>query len=173
MKPSPSRWYLFVIAATVFSAAILASSLKAAAATQTVQTCQGLAIQTAGVKLLCSRTFLATGNCSGHDELATLEGPPGSHPEKLVQPWEAFSIAVIGVQITLIEGTAQYLMAGNSYTPDVMNMLGPGEKSRANFFPARTAFRLPAMGSAGHLDLHYACVDGTIKAYLTVFYVAQ
>jgi hypothetical protein len=123
------------------------------------QSCQGQTISVGGDKLLCSRTFRASGICDATDRLAMLEAS-GNAATQLVDPWEPFPITIVGYRIVIIEGTMQYVLAGNSYTPDIMGSLAEAESSHGDFYPPGIGFAFPAAAEASpqiHLDLHYSC----------------
>ena len=42
-----------------------------------------------------------------------------------MRPWEPYAIKIVGVQLVMFEGTPQYMLAGNSYVPDIMAKRGP------------------------------------------------
>jgi hypothetical protein len=136
----------------------------------TLQVCQGQKLEVASGRLLCSRTFHASGACDGQDHLAMLKGPDQSSTQ-LVEPWEAVPITIVGYQIIVFDGALQYALAGNSYTPDIMGGIGNSEISRSQFYPPGTGFAFPASGAnAPHLDLHYSCLKNSFQAWYIVSY---
>jgi hypothetical protein len=110
---------------------------------------------------LCSKTFYATGNCTGQDELAILRDDKGWPGAQLVKPWVATPIRIVGVEIMVTHGPSlDYAFAGNSATPDVMLMVGAGARWGRVFYPAGLGFALPGAGSHSHIDLHISCGAG-------------
>lgn len=113
---------------------------------------------------LCSRTFYASGNCDGQDQLAALK--IDEIETKLVGPWEPVPITIVGVHLKLISGEVTYAFAGNSSTPDIMRWLD----ERDTYYPQGTGFAFPAFGSKAHIDFHYNCLKGSFQAFYTVYY---
>lgn len=143
---------------TLAALALAATSVHAAP-----QSCQGQTISAPNGQLLCSRTFFASGPCGDGDRLAMLKfnnTNDQQHETQLVDPWEPFPILIVGYRITILDGTMQYALAGNSYTPDIMGSLAAPETSHGDFYPAGTGFAFPAAADVSphiHLDLHYRC----------------
>jgi hypothetical protein len=127
------------------------------------QTCE----QSAETKL-CSRTFYGAGVCDGQDHLPIAEGP-----------WEAVPIEIVGVGVALLHTAprapdfqAGYIMAGNSYSPDVM-LLHLGEGSETVMFPSGLSFFFPGKPAdpPAHIDAHVACSGGgSYQAWLVIYY---
>jgi len=133
----------------------------------------------------CSRTFHASVACDGKDQLASIgqnhcpRGPKNckncdsGQDCPLIEPWEATEITIIGVEITVFEGSAalNYAYAGNQYHPNQMVFVGAGQSHTRQFFPAGTGFKLPPSGTRGHINLHISCrPEARVQAFYTVYY---
>lgn len=99
---------------------------------------------------LRSKTFYATGQCTGVEQVAILQ-----------PPWESAPIRIVGIGIGLqldsLPSNA-YIFAGNSYVPDLM-ALHVGAGSETVMYPAKSGFALPAadVDPASHVDAHVSC----------------
>lgn len=122
--------------------------------------------------VLCSRTFYASGPCDGKDHLAALryQNEPAS---ALIKPWESTPISIVGYRVTLTYPAhgLQYMLAGNSYSPDIMGGVGADRLTDGEFFPSGLSFPFPAAGVDAHLDLHYDCTGATpLQGFYVVYY---
>jgi len=110
---------------------------------------------------LYSKTLYGGGTCNGQDIVAVMQ-----------TPWESVSINIVGVELTVFQGTIEYAFAGNSFSPDLMSLLGEGEVHGETFYPAGAAFPFPASSvtPAPHIDLHVFCASGPFQMYETVYY---
>jgi hypothetical protein len=159
-----------IIAAAIvayFSSAVLAAG------------CQGTEFS------FCSKTFYASAPCNGLDELASIgrnncpRGPgkcahcASGQDCPLIESWEPTEIAIIGIEITIFDGHQQlsYAYAGNGYHPNQMAFVGPGQSHVAQWFGQGMAFKLPAAGVPGYIDLHISCRSGgRAQAFYTIYY---
>ena len=123
----------------------------------------------------CSKTFHGSGKCTGNEVLARLKDSNGWPDSEFVRPWEPYAIKIVGVQLVMFEGTPQYMLAGNSYVPDIMAKGGPKDTRVSDFYPNGYGFLFPAAkpnGKQPHIDLHVSCLGGgSFQVYYTVYYV--
>jgi hypothetical protein len=135
----------------------------------------------------CSKTFHATAQCDGQDQLASISRNHCTRDSKacyqcengkdcpLIEAWEPTAITIVGVEITILGGSSalQYAYAGNGYHPNQMAFLGAGQSHTRNFFPAGTGFNLPPSGAQGYINLHVSClpeVAKQVQAWYTIYY---
>lgn len=135
----------------------------------------------------CSKTFLATARCDGQDQLASIArnhcplGPKACYQCEsgencpLIEAWEPTPITIVGVEITILEGSnaLQYVYAGNGYHPNQMAFLGAGQSHTRQFFPPGTGFKLPPSGTLGYINLHVSCLPqaaAQVQAFYTLYY---
>jgi hypothetical protein len=137
-------------------------------------TCQGVTITPgSNDRVLCSKKFLGSGICTGQATLATLVDDKSFPNGHYVTPWEPSSISIVGVELFDVGGTVnQYMVAGNSFTPDVMVWHDVGHRRTVNWFPAGTSMQFPPSTlNPPHLDLHVACTGGgQYQVYYTIYY---
>src|SRR5690349_13371261 len=68
----------------------------------------------------------------------------------------------------------EYIFAGNSYTPDIMAILGGYSQNQTVMFPG-AGFPFPPIGTPGnnHVDLHVNCAGrGSYQIYYTLYHAA-
>ena len=148
------------------------SSIDVASAAAT--TCQGVTISPASSdRLLCSKNFYASGTCTGGDVLAKLADNAGFPNTQFVTPWELGPISIVGISFLDLQGNlaAGYVLAGNSYTPDIMAAFS-GNRANTVFFPSGMSFQFPGPSATPpHIDLHTTCAPGSnFQGFYTIFY---
>ena len=118
---------------------------------QHAASCQRQTLSIPTGKLLCTKTFHGQGKCDGKDQLPILE-----------DLWEPEPISIVGTSIRWWASSdvhVNYVFAGNSYTPDVMNWLG-GPGASTVMFPAGLVMPL---GPKKHVDLHVSCYPAGVE----------
>jgi len=137
--------------------------------------CQGRTVNSNSGPPLCSLTLYGTGTCNGQDQLPLTGTNSGQGWQN---PWEPFPIQIKGVAITTFQDPSkdlnqfEYIFAGNSYTPDIMAILGGYSQNQTVMFPG-AGFPFPPIGTPGnnHVDLHVNCAGrGSYQIYYTLYY---
>ena len=111
----------------IASAFYIAAALASMGCYASNYSCQGRTVNSNSGPPLCSLTLYGTGTCNGQDQLPLTGTNSGQGWQN---PWEPFPIQIKGVAITTFQDPRkdlnqfEYIFAGNSYTPDIMAILG-------------------------------------------------
>ena len=96
-----------------------------------------------------------------------------------ITPWRDRPIAIVGVELTKIDGgPTLWWMAGKANPEgDAMMFLGPGENHGRHDFPAGFGMSMPDKEHAGprdYVDLHGSCSGGgPVHVFYVLYFVEQ
>jgi hypothetical protein len=105
------------------------------------------------------------------------QGASQEVPFLIVQePWEAFPINIIGVDLALQTGQHASMHVCNSASPDILSNVGLDQRTLHYWLPPGVGVPLPAAGSPSppHIDCHIGLLPGTPGshfAWMVVYYV--
>jgi hypothetical protein len=113
-----------------------------------------------------SKTLWYGGTCNAQDQVPAM-----------YEPWEPVPINIVGVEVAVFQGTLDYLLTGNSYSPDIMMAMGKGMTRGVTFFPPGLAFPFPAATGQPdphtHIDAHVSCPTGGAYQFFQVIYYTK